>query len=188
LPDAKIDGGNVSLCSSSQTEGARRAGSARMLHDRSGSVKQNGLAGCPCDQSALAPENFTTFAHFCVSSAMNVPKSADEPVSISPPCSVLLVFSLGSARPALISLLTLSMPSAGVFFGAPPQYQVLASYPATASPTLGSSGSASERVAVVTARGRNWPALTYPMEEGMGSKATCTCPPSRSVSMGPAPR
>src|SRR6516225_4204351 len=49
---------------------------------------------------------------------MNVPKSADEPVSIMPPSSVSLVFSLGSARPALISLLSLSMTSAGVFFGA----------------------------------------------------------------------
>src|SRR5262245_43815219 len=77
-------------------------------------------------QSALAPENFTTFAHFCVSSEMNVPKSADEPVSIMPPSSVSLVFSLGAARPALISLLSLSMISAGVFFGAPTPYQVLA--------------------------------------------------------------
>src|SRR5262245_43706673 len=159
-----------------------------MLHDRSGSVKENGCAGYLRDQSALAPENFTTFAHFCVSSEMKVPKSADDPVSIMPPSSVSLAFSLGSARPALISLLSLSMTSAGVFFGSLTPYQVLASWPVTAAPTLGSAGSASERVAVVTASGRNWPALTYPIEEGMGSKATCTCPPSRSVSMGPAPR
>src|SRR5262249_40473657 len=160
-----------------------------MLHDRSGPVKENGCSGYPRDQSALAPENFTTFAHFCVSSEMKVSKSADDPVSIMPPSSVSLVFTLGSARPALISLLSLSMISAGGFFGAPTPYQVLASEPATTSPTPGRSGHASPRVAVVTASGRNCPALTYPMEEGIGSKATtCTCPPSRSVSMGPAPR
>src|SRR5262249_26799202 len=98
-----------------------------MLHDRSGSVKANGRSGYPRDQSALAPENFTTMAHFCASSQMKVQKSADCPVSIMPPSWVILVFPLGSAGPALISLLSLSMVSAGVFFGAPTPYQVLAS-------------------------------------------------------------
>src|SRR5262249_31744836 len=83
---------------------AKRA-AARMLHDRSGPVKENECSGYPRDQSALAPENFTTFAHFRVSSEMKVSKSADDPVSIMPPSSVSLVFTLGSARPALISLL-----------------------------------------------------------------------------------
>src|SRR5262249_21648265 len=117
-----------------------------MLHDRSGSVKANGCSGYPRDQSALAPENFTTLAHFCVSSEMKVPESADDRLRIMPPSSVSLVFILGSARPALFSLLSLWMISAGVFFGAPPPYRVLPSYPATTSPMLGSSGSASERV------------------------------------------
>src|SRR5262249_39074388 len=188
LPDAEIDGGEVPWAPLRKPREPAERAAARMLHDRSGSVKRNGFAGCSRDQSALAPENFTTFAHFCVSSAMKLPKSADEPVSIMPPSSVSFVFSLGSARPALISLLSLSMTSAGGSFGAPTPYQVLASLPAPASPPLGRSGSASERVAVVTASGRSWPALTYPMEEGMGSKATCSCPPSRSVSIGPAPR
>src|SRR5262249_61764162 len=119
-----------------------------MLHDRSGSVKANGCSGYPRDQSALAPENFTTLAHFCVSSEMKVPKSADDPVSIMPPSSVSLVFILGSARPALISLLSLSMISAGGFFGAPAPYQVVASEPRPTSPKPGSPRRASERGAV----------------------------------------
>src|SRR5262245_1252385 len=77
--------------------------------------------------SAFAPENFTTLAHFSVSSAMKAPNSAGAPVSIIPPSSLSLGLSLGSVRPALISLLSLSMISAGVFFGAPTPYQVLAS-------------------------------------------------------------
>ena len=50
------------------------------------------------------------------------------------------------------------------------------------------SGSASERVAVVTASARSLPALMYSIEEDMGANMTCTCPPSRSVSAGAAPR
>jgi hypothetical protein len=39
------------------------------------------------DQSALAPENFITLAHFSVSSAISFPKSAGEPASAVPPRS-----------------------------------------------------------------------------------------------------
>jgi hypothetical protein len=51
-------------------------------------------------QSALAPENLTTLAHFSVSSAMSFPKSAGEPKSGVPPRSASLAFILGSARAA----------------------------------------------------------------------------------------
>ena len=78
-------------------------------------------------QSALAPENLTTLPHFSVSSAMSFPKSAGEPKSGVPPRSASLAFILGSARAALISLLSLSTISAGVAFGAPRPYQALAS-------------------------------------------------------------
>src|SRR5262249_40093060 len=52
------------------------------------------------------------------------------------------------------------------------------------SPTVGMSGSASERVAVVTASARSLPALMYSITEGMEVNVTCTCPPSKSVSEG----
>src|SRR5262249_36442932 len=62
----------------------------------------------PPGQSAFMPANFTTLPHFSVSSAMSLPKSAREPASNMPPMSASCVLILGSARPALISLLSLS--------------------------------------------------------------------------------
>src|ERR1700736_4068484 len=95
----------------------------------------------------------TTLAHFSTSSARNLPNSADVIGIGTLPTSASRAFILGSARPALISLLSLSTISAGVFLGAPAPNHTLASYPGTKSPTVGTSGNASERVDVVTARG-----------------------------------
>src|SRR5215831_3112373 len=67
------------------------------------------------DHSGLSPANFTTLAHFSVSSAMNFPKSAGEPGNVVPPRSARRALNLGSVRAALISLLSLSMISAGFF-------------------------------------------------------------------------
>jgi len=58
---------------------------------------------------------------------MSFPRSAGEPTSGVPPKSANLAFILRSTRPALISLLSLSMISAGVFLGMPTPYQLLAS-------------------------------------------------------------
>src|SRR5262249_18151288 len=79
------------------------------------------------DHSGLMPANFTTLPHFSVSSAMSLPKSADEPASTVPPRSISRALTLVSARPALISLLSLSMISTGVPAGAPTPNQALAS-------------------------------------------------------------
>src|SRR6516164_5741485 len=79
------------------------------------------------DQSSLAPDNFTTFPHFSVSSTMSLPKSLGEPVRAIPPRSASCAFILGSATPASISLLSLSMISTGVLLGAPTPNQPLAS-------------------------------------------------------------
>src|SRR5262249_28642822 len=84
------------------------------------------LPGLP-DQSALTPANFTTLPHFSVSSTLSLPKSLGEPVSAVPSRSASRAFILGSATPASISLLSLSMISTGVFLGAPTPYQPLAS-------------------------------------------------------------
>jgi hypothetical protein len=48
-----------------------------------------------------------TLPHFSVSAAMRLPKSAGEPAIAMPPRSANRAFILGSARPALISLLIL---------------------------------------------------------------------------------
>src|SRR5262249_45865015 len=71
------------------------------------------------DHSRFTPMNFTTLPHFSVSSAMSLPKSAAEPGRAVPPSSASRALILGSARPALISLLSVSMIPAGVFLGAP---------------------------------------------------------------------
>src|SRR5262245_52283708 len=78
-------------------------------------------------QSALAPERFTTLAHFSVSSAMSLPKSPGEPGIAMPPRSANRAFTLESARPALTSRFNLWTMSAAVPAGAPRPYQALAS-------------------------------------------------------------
>ena len=68
-----------------------------------------------------------TLPHFSVSSAMSFPKSAGEPESVVAPRSARRAFTLGSARPALIALLSLSTISTGVFPGAQTPFHPLAS-------------------------------------------------------------
>src|SRR6516225_10784281 len=69
--------------------------------------------------SALIFAARITLAHFSVSSASSLPKSADEPRSAVLPRSASLAIILGSARKLLVSLLSFSTISAGVFLGAP---------------------------------------------------------------------
>src|SRR5215470_5935790 len=59
-------------------------------------------------QSALMLAARITLPHFSVSSAISLPKSAGEPGSTVPPRSASRALILGSARPALISVLSLS--------------------------------------------------------------------------------
>src|SRR5215472_15806453 len=89
----------------------------------SGAIRGTGRYGIfgrdRADQSALMLAARITLPHFSVSSAMSLPKSAGELGSTVPPRSARRAFILGSARPALISLLSLSTISADVFAGAP---------------------------------------------------------------------
>src|SRR5262245_6160075 len=77
--------------------------------------------------SALMLADLITLPHFSVSSAMSLPKSAGVPGSTVAPKSASRALILGSARPALISWLSFSTISAGVFLGAPRPYHVGAS-------------------------------------------------------------
>jgi hypothetical protein len=81
-------------------------------------------------------------------------------------------------------MLSLSMIVVGVFLGAPMPTQVLVSKPAAKSATLGTSGSASDRVAVVTANDRSLPDLMCPIDSGKTSNITCTWPASKSATAG----
>src|SRR5262249_25149224 len=139
--------------------------------------------------SALMPANLITLAHFSVSSAMSLPKSVGV-IGVPAPPKVLArrAFILGFTRPALISHLILLIIPTGALLEAPTPYHPLASYPVTNSPTVGTSGSTSDRAAVVTAKARSFPVLTYSIDSGAPPNTTCTCPPSRSVSAGAPPR
>jgi hypothetical protein len=79
------------------------------------------------DHSALMLRARMTLPHFSVSSTMSLPKAAGEPGRTVPPRSASRDFILGSARPALISLFSLSTISAGVSLGAPMPCSALAS-------------------------------------------------------------
>src|SRR5262245_22241378 len=79
------------------------------------------------DHSALIPTDLITLAHFSVSSAMSLPKSAGEPDNAEPPTSARRALNVGSASAVLISLLSLPTISAGVPVGTPTPYQMLAS-------------------------------------------------------------
>src|SRR5256885_16305372 len=114
-----------------------------------------------------------TLPHFSVSSARNLAKFPDDIGIATPPNSTSLALTLLSQRAALISLLSLAMISFGVLAGAPAPCQPLASYPGINSATAGTSGSASERVEVVTATARSLPDLMCSIEDGTLPKNTC---------------
>src|SRR5262245_38233059 len=66
-------------------------------------------------QSGLVPDDLTTVLHLSVSSATNVPKSADEPGNTVVPSSASRAFILLSARAELISLFSM-LTIAGIVF------------------------------------------------------------------------
>jgi hypothetical protein len=68
-----------------------------------------------------------TLAHFSVSSATSLPKSAGEAAIAAPPESANSAFTSGSATAALISRLSFSTISQGVLLGAQIPKNALAS-------------------------------------------------------------
>src|SRR5215510_4294665 len=138
--------------------------------------------------SGLRFANFTTLPHFSVSAAISLPKSPGEPPRVVTPMPLRRPLNLGSARAALISLLSLSTISAGVFLGAPRPHTALASYPGTNLLILGRSGNTSERDVVVTPSARNVPARTCAIDALVVWKVTCTWPAIKSVKAGGEPR
>src|SRR5262249_384583 len=88
-------------------------------------MEYRGLRDQP--DSGLIFANLITLAHFSVSAAMSVPKSAGEPASTMPPSSASRALILGLASAALVSRLSLSTMAAGVALGAPKPHQLLSS-------------------------------------------------------------
>src|SRR5262249_41448768 len=111
------------------------AGEQRRRHAETGwegVAEQNVMESLPDLRPRLYPCGLMlaariTLAHFSVSSAMSLPKSAGEPASTVPPRLARRAFILGSSSAALTSLLSLSTISVDVFFGAPTPNHVLAS-------------------------------------------------------------
>src|ERR1019366_3056335 len=95
--------------------------------ERLGTANREVHKGRSYGHSALRWAARTTFAHFSVSSAMNLPNSVGVIRIGVPPRSAKRCFIRGSARPALISWLSRSTISGGVFLGAPSPYHALAS-------------------------------------------------------------
>src|SRR6185369_1338777 len=97
--------------------------------------------------------------------------------------------TLGCARAALVSALSLAMISGGVFTGTKKPNQLETSKPGTPdSAIVGISGTTATRSLVVTASARTAPDLTWPMTDGMLSKETSTRPGSRSLIASAPPR
>ena len=76
--------------------------------------------------------------------------------------------------------MSLSITGRGTLAGANMANQVVASKPGTDSATVGTSGAAGERVAVVCAKARILPSLAMGRAEGMLSNMTWMLPPIRS--------
>src|SRR5262249_20105024 len=79
------------------------------------------------DHSGLMLAARITLAHFSVSSAMNLPKSAGVIDFGTLPMPANCVINLGSASAASIASWSLSMIAAGVSFGATTPFHTLAS-------------------------------------------------------------
>src|SRR5262245_33584944 len=84
-PDAEIVGGEVSSCPRLDHVVVRRSEFME-------------CAGADGTYSGLIPANFTTLAHFSVSSAMSLPNSAGEPAFTIPPRPISRAFTWGSAK------------------------------------------------------------------------------------------
>src|SRR5215471_4378148 len=82
----------------------------RLAHRRTGSTAARAY-------SSATPPALITLAHLSVSAATTLPKSSGVPGISMPPRSNRRALIFGSARPALISLLSLSMISPGVPLG-----------------------------------------------------------------------
>ncbi len=95
----------------------------------------------------------------------------------------------GCASTRRMSPEILSTTGFGVAAGAKNANHVASSKPGRPdSAIVGRSGASGERVAVVTASPRSLPALMWGSAVGRLSNIRSTCPPSRSVIAGPAPR
>ena len=111
------------ILSSSSLRGAKREAIQRLLLRVMDCFVVSLLA--MTRQPSLMLANLTTFAHFSVSSARNLPNAAAVMGAGEAPRSARLACTLASARPAPIAPFNVATMSAGVFAGAPTPAQPL---------------------------------------------------------------
>src|SRR3954468_19739761 len=128
-------------------------------------------------QSAFAPDSFTACVHFVTSWRR---KAANSPAVFafhSRPSCASFAWTSGEESALPISLLIWFTRSCGVPAGAKNPIHVRSSKPEKpCSFTVGTSGSAGERRALVTANARTRPALTCDTAGGSEVLPTCACP------------
>ena len=117
-----------------------------------------------------------TLPHFAASSAMNLPKAAGEPGTTVLPSSVNRALISGSERAAFDFGVELVDYLEGVLGSADASPRACPRKPAQTRPLWGRSGSAAERVAVVTASARSSPALMCSIDCVITSNMTWTRP------------
>src|SRR5882672_8685050 len=133
-------------------------------------------------QSAFAPESFTAFAHLGISSRMKPANSAGLLRLWVRPFCESLSFTSGNSTTRLISPFRRLTTSALVPAGRKNPIQVRSSKSLKpCSFTVGTSGSAAERCALVTAMGRSFPALICGTAGGMEVLEICVCPATAAV-------
>src|SRR4051812_43193769 len=117
------------------------SGQAYAFHSEFARVSSEGITPCPHRMGrawspgvravrpayGLTLANLTTLLHFSVSSAIIFANWPGDPGNSVPPSSTSFDFIFGSARNALISLLSKSTIGAGVAFGTPMPYHCDAS-------------------------------------------------------------
>ena len=127
-------------------------------------------------------------AHLSFSSETKLPNSLCVIGIGIPPILVKRALTSESARPALISRSSVSTIPMGVLRGTPTPAHKVVSKRGRKSLTGGIFGKPSHLVGLVTATARSLPASTCSIDEAIVGNIICTCPASRSVNAGAAPR
>src|SRR5882672_9185109 len=133
-------------------------------------------------QSAFAPESFTAFAHLGISSRIKAANSAGLLCLWVRPFCASLSLTSGSSTARLISPFRRLTTTALVPAGRKNPIQVRSSKSLKpCSFTVGTSGRAAERCALVTAIGRSFPALICGTAGGIEVLEICVCPETAAV-------
>src|SRR5262249_8782576 len=137
----------------------------------------------------LMPASLITGPHLSISDLKNCPSSVGvEPITNKPSCSSRALI-VGSASAPAVSAYIFRTIAGGVLTGTKKAYHPETSKPVSpVSASVGKSGAADVRLAVVTASARNWPCCISDSSGAILLKKTSTRPGMTSWVAGAAPR